>query len=179
MIFNRSYIFNFVSMFEKYNSTTILKYVNKYKHFLESIFRIDFENNRDFMVFYVLVILAMMFWNCSISWSRSYHVIVYCWGKIKLQKERPITFVHPPSGDGVARSYKRRSMNVKRFKELYNRIFVSRMKRISATIEKSLNNGLHPIVKTIWKLKFVQKHFRQYIILVITLRNYSISASRS
>ena len=40
-------------------------------------------------------------------------------------------------------------MNVKRFKELYNRIFVSRMKRISATIEKSLNNGLHPIVKTI------------------------------
>jgi hypothetical protein len=61
MIFNRSYIFNFVSMFEKYNSTTILKYVNKYKHFLESIFRIDFENNRDFMVFYVLVILAMMF----------------------------------------------------------------------------------------------------------------------
>ena len=52
---------NFVSMFEKYNSTTILKYVNKYNHFLESIFRIDFENNRDFMVFYVLVILAMMF----------------------------------------------------------------------------------------------------------------------
>ena len=179
MIFNRSYIFNFVSMFEKYNSTTILKYVNKYKHFLESIFRIDFENNRDFMVFYVLVILAMMFWNCSISWSRSYHVIVYCWGKIKLQKERPITFVHPPPGDDVARSYKRRSMNVKRFKELYNRIFVSRMKRISATIEKSLNNGLHPIVKTIWKLKFVQKHFRQYIILAIMLRNYSISASCS
>ena len=129
MIFNRSYIFNFVSMFEKYNSTTILKYVNKYKHFLESIFRIDFENNRDFMVFYVLVILAMMFWNCSISWSRSYHVIVYCWGKIKLQKERPITFVHPPSGDDVVRSYKRMSINV---------IFASR------------TNGLAQLLKSLW-----------------------------
>ena len=39
-------------------------------------------------------------------------------------------------------------MNVKRFKELYNRIFVSRMKRISATIEKSLNNGFMFLIQT-------------------------------
>ena len=143
MVFNRSYIFNFVSLFEKYNSTTILKYVNKYKHFLESIFRIDFEiiNNRDFTVFYALVILAMMFWS-SISGSRSYRVIVCCWGKIMLQKERPITFVHPPSGDDVVRSYKRRYMNVKNLRNYKQYLFREQ-------------NGLAQLLKSLWTIFFL------------------------
>ena len=144
MIFNRSYIFNFVSMFEKYNSTTILKYVNKYKHFLESIFRIDFENNRDFMVFYVLVILAMMFWNCSISWSRSYHVIVYCWGKIKLQKERPITFVHPRR---VTASRAVTSGGLWTLKGLRSCITVYLFREW---------NGLAQLLKSLWTMVFIQ-----------------------